>query len=251
MKEALSFRNHKDAVRSPILLRKFIEKDVVHGYGLVLPLRKIDRIPDVLLAPRNIMTQNKIDEHGRILKKDRLTHDQSYNWVSGKSVNRRVDKDDLLPCRFGACLKILMRWTVAARNKFPGMKILSSKIKYKLAYRQCHLNANTEIQNCTQLPDEDLEIIALCLTLGGAPGPYEWGVLSESICDLSIVIMHDAGWDPTSLCDTNGHLVPPPLFLDNSIPFAEGKYLIIDVMVDSRDTGNVYIDDTIARTVDV
>ena len=58
MKETLSFGNHKGAVRNPIFLRKLIEKDVVHGYGLVLPLRKIDRIPGVLLAPMNIMTQN-------------------------------------------------------------------------------------------------------------------------------------------------------------------------------------------------
>ena len=100
MKEALSFENNKGAVRNPILLRKLIDKDVVHGYGLVLPLRKIDQIPGVLLAPMNIMTQNTINEHGRIVKKDRLTHNQSYKWGSGTSVNSRVDKDDLLPCRF-------------------------------------------------------------------------------------------------------------------------------------------------------
>ena len=67
MKEALSFGNHKGAVRNTILLSKLIEKDVVHGYVLVLPLSKIDQIPVVLLAPMNIMTQNKIDEHGRIV----------------------------------------------------------------------------------------------------------------------------------------------------------------------------------------
>ena len=42
MKEALSFGNHKGAVRNLILLITFIEKDVVHGYGLVLTLSKID-----------------------------------------------------------------------------------------------------------------------------------------------------------------------------------------------------------------
>ena len=63
--------------------------------------------------------------------------------------------------------------------------------------------------------------------------------------------MQDYGWDPTSLCSTNGHLVPPHLFLDNSIPFVEGKDLIIDVPVDARGTAYVYIDDTIALTVDV
>ena len=63
--------------------------------------------------------------------------------------------------------------------------------------------------------------------------------------------MQDAGWDTTSLCDPNGHLVPPPLFINDSIPFAEGKDLIIDVLVDARGTADVYIDDTIALTVDV
>ena len=79
-----------------------IEKDVAHGYGLVIPLSKIDRIPGVILAPMNIMTQNTIDENGRIVEKDRLTPDQSYKWGSGTSVNSRVDKDDLLLYRFGA-----------------------------------------------------------------------------------------------------------------------------------------------------
>ena len=63
--------------------------------------------------------------------------------------------------------------------------------------------------------------------------------------------MQDAGWDPSLLCDPNGHLVPPPLFLYNSIAFAEVKDLIIDVPVDKRGTADVYIDDTIALTVDV
>ena len=51
------------------------------------------------------------------------------------------------------------------------------------------------------------------------------------------------------MCDPNGHLVPPPLFLYDSITFAEGKYLIIDVPVDARGTADVYIDDTISLTL--
>ena len=78
MKKDLSFENHKGAVRNPILLKKLIEKDVVHGHEFFLPLRKIDPIPGVLLAPMNIMTQNTIDENGRIVEKDRLTQYQGY-----------------------------------------------------------------------------------------------------------------------------------------------------------------------------
>ena len=71
------------------------------------------------------------------------------------------------------------------------------------------------------------------------------------LSDLSIAIMQDAGWDPTSLWAPNGHLVPPPVFLDDPIPIAEGKYLIISVPVDARRTADVYIEDTISLTVDV
>ena len=53
------------------------------------------------------------------------------------------------------------------------------------------------------------------------------------------------------MCDPNGHLVPPPLFLDYYITFAEVKDLIIDVPLDTRGTSDVYIDNTIALTLDV
>ena len=96
-----------------------------------------------------------------------------------------------------------------------------------------------------------MAIAALCLTFGGVPGLYKWGVLSESICELSIAIRHDDGWDPTLLCAPNGNLVHHSLLLDDSIPFAEGKDLIIDVPVDTRGTEDVYIDDKIDLTVDI
>ena len=67
---------------------------------------------------------------------------------------------------------------------------------------------------------------------------------------MLIAIMQDAGWDPTSLCAPNGNIVPPPLFLEDSIAFAEIKYLIIDVPVDARGTADVYIDNAITLTVD-
>ena len=120
-------------------------------------------------------------------------------------MNSRLDKYEILSYRFGSCLKRLVNWTVATRKKFPGKKIISSKIDYKSAYRRCHLNADTAIQTCTQLPEEDLAIVALCLTFGGAPGPYEWGVLSESICDFSIAIIQDDGWEHTTKLDPNHH----------------------------------------------
>ena len=124
LEEALTFGNHKGAEQNPKVLKELVEKDVTHGYGLVLPLEKLKRIPGTLLAPMNVMKQNLIYECGRIVEKDRLTHDQSYKWGSGTSVNSRVDKDLLLSCKFGACLKRPMNWAVAARKKYPDRRIL-------------------------------------------------------------------------------------------------------------------------------
>ena len=117
MTEALEFVNYKGASEKPEPLRKLISKDIKHGYGLVLPLSKVSRILNLLLAPMNIMNQNTINEFGRIVGKDHLTHNQSYKWGSGTSVNSRIEKDSLLPCKFGACVKRLVSWAVAAREQ--------------------------------------------------------------------------------------------------------------------------------------
>ena len=199
LEEALTFGNHKRAEEKPDLLREFAEKDITHGYGLVLPLEKVRHIPGLLMSPMNIQKQNTIDETGRIVHKDRLTHDQSYEWGSGTPVNSRLDKSELLPCMFGNMSKRILNWIVAARRKYPGVPIKCCKLDFKSAYQQEHMNWETAVQTCTQLPEDDLAIIALHLTFGGAPGPYEWGVMSETICDLANAIILDNNWNPKSL----------------------------------------------------
>ena len=81
--EALSFGNHKGASLQPDLLRRLISKDVHYGYCRPLPLAKATKIPELLIAPMNIQKQNTIDENGKIVEKDHLTHDQSFKWSSG------------------------------------------------------------------------------------------------------------------------------------------------------------------------
>ena len=156
-----------------------------------------------------------------------------------------------MECRFGSCIKRLVNWAVAARRKFPGQRILASKIDYKSAYRRCHLSAETAIQTCTQLSDENLAIIALRLTFGGALGSYKWGVISESICDLAIAILQEENWNPKFLRALGSELVRKKIILDDDVPFGVGKELIVDVPVDPKGIADVYIDDTIALGIDM
>ena len=92
---ALAFGNHKGVSLQPDLLQKLVSKDVHFGYCLPLPLDKAQKIPGTLLAPMNIQKQNTINEYGRIIEKDRLTHDQSNKWLSGTSFNSRVITEEL------------------------------------------------------------------------------------------------------------------------------------------------------------
>jgi hypothetical protein len=112
---------------------------------------KAEKIPGILIAPMNIQQQNTIDEFGRIVPKDRQTHDQSFKWSSGTSVNSHVKTEELLPCLLGACIKRIVNWVVTAHRLFPNVPILASKIDFKSAFQWCHLNAATAVQMCPQL----------------------------------------------------------------------------------------------------
>ncbi len=252
VKEAIAFGNHKGATNNPVLLRELVEKDVKHGYGIPLPLRKAMQIPKLLFTPMYTQHQNTIDKMGKIIDKERLTHDQSYKWHgSGTSVNSRVAKETLMPCMYGSCLRRLINWTVAARRKYPRRRIMASKINFKSAFWRCNLSAATAMQCCTQLPAEDLILLYLRLTFGGCPCPNEWGVFSEPICDLATAILHGDLWIPAELHSPTQHLVPPPKTMDNDVPFGIGKELIVDIKVNPRGIHDIYIDDMIPIAVDI
>ncbi len=87
---ALQFGNHKGASQKPDLLKKLISDDIRYDYGLVIPRGEISCLPNACVAPMNITKQFTLNVGGEIVDKERLTHDQSFKWQSGLSVNRRV-----------------------------------------------------------------------------------------------------------------------------------------------------------------
>lgn len=252
LKEAIAFGNHKGAETNTSLLTTLIEDDVTHGHLLPLPLGKIHRIPGAIISPMNIIQQDTIDESGNTIPKYRLTHDQSFVMSgSNSSVNSRLDKSKLAPCIFGWVTRRLLNWIVAARRKHPTRRILATKVDFKAAYRRCHLHHRTAVQSCSQLPDRQIALLALRLTFGGAACPFEWSIISEMICDLCTEITHDDNWDPDTLKSPSQHLVPPPSFLPDDIPFEEGKELAINLNVSDKGTHKMYLDDIIGLCIDL
>ena len=126
---------------------------------------------------------------------------------------------------------------------------MAKKDNIKSAYRRMHLSWDTAIQTVTQIPELLLALMMLWLSFGGAPGPLEFCVASKMLCDLIITIKHNPNWNPYKLHGKNQHLVPPPELLDNSIPFAKGLELIVDIEVNPRGTTDAYIDDFVSLTV--
>ena len=168
---------------------------------------------------------------------------------------RAVGRSPNIPRRRKNAEKIFLaifsaNWAVATRRKHPSLKIFAQKVDIKSAYRRLHLNAALAIQTCTQLPELNLAIASLRATFGGTYGPYEWGVISESICDLANAILLNDDWDHNVVMSPDQELVPQRICLDDNIPFGQGKELIVDIPIDPRGMVDVYIDDLIGLTVE-
>ena len=162
--EALDFGNHKGVSENPELFESMMKNDVDHGYSLVLPRNKIKLISGALISPMNIADQSGINERGEIIKKKRLTHNQSCEFQSGTSVNSRTIKNELQDVMYGPCLLRVIHLIVEYRSQYPDKRILLSKVDFKSAYRHSHLQANTAIQTITQYVKMNLAFVSLRLT---------------------------------------------------------------------------------------
>jgi hypothetical protein len=249
LNDALTFGNHKGTSAKPELLLKLISKDVKYGYSVPIPLDSVKLIPGLEMAPMNIMAQKMIDEFRPVIAEDQLTHDQSWKWFSGTSVNSRVRRELLQECCFGFCIRQIVNWAVAARKKYPGQRILASKIDYKSAYRQGILHFATALRTAMQLLDNAIAIITFWLTFGGAPCPFKWGIMSETLCDLENELLKCKDWNSKDLHALVQWDILPWQYLDDNVPFASGRKLIVKIPIDPRGYTDIYIDDTMGPTI--
>jgi hypothetical protein len=64
-----------------------------------------------------------------------------------------------------------------------------------------------------QLPKLELALMSLQLTFGGASGPYEWSVISETICNLTTAIKHNKKMEPKDAGQKKSTSCPPSKIL--------------------------------------
>ncbi|KAI2503360.1 hypothetical protein MHU86_11080 [Fragilaria crotonensis] len=83
----------------------------------------------------------------------------------------------------------------------------------KSAYRRIHLKAATAMKSCTSI--DDLLLVALRMTFGGAPNPSQWSDVSEMITDLANDLVRRDDWDPSVYHSPHQHLLDTEGAVDN------------------------------------
>ena len=71
--------NHQSATFHHAQLVQMLTNEVEHGWQLILPHATTLLMPGAVITPLGTVLQDLIDEHGEIVPKWCLTHDQSYN----------------------------------------------------------------------------------------------------------------------------------------------------------------------------
>jgi len=244
----VSQTQRQSQVSYKILQCNHIKEDVERGFALILSIQTLKRIKNVSLAPLGCIKQNTIGNDGSRTHKFRLTHDHSFPGPSGTSVNLRTIHDNLPPIVYGFCLKHIIQYILNLRLHNPSSKIFISKFDFDAAYRRCHMSAATAQESLTI--HNNFLLMALWLTFGGLPCPNLWGCLSESITDLSNMLIQNNYWNHTKLFDPLVNSLNEPVSLPADIPFAQTKSLSISIPTNNIGKSDVFIDDIIAISLD-
>jgi hypothetical protein len=91
---------------------------------------------------------------------------------------------------------------------------------------------------------DELAYVSLRLTVGGSPNPSEFSTISETITDLTNIILQHRDWNPVTLHSEFNSLVDDtPQLLNLDIEFAEAREPLMEWELSEFGATDVYIDD--------
>ena len=241
-----TYNNHKSA-SSDIgiqLATDLLHSDVHHERALPLPIDYIDHIIGSELCPLGIAEQHTINDRGEIINKHRACHDHTYAGPSGTSLNLRTNKDSLVPCQYGHCLRRVLHYIHFLRLSYPTTPIMVSKTDLDAAYRRMHPIWHLAVQCICFI--SGLAYLLLRLPFGAAAAPAEFCVASEITCDVANNLLLDPSWEPDTTTTEYHHLIPAPIAPLPDAPFATARPLDVHHPVPlPAGKCDVYIDDII------
>ncbi|OEU12035.1 hypothetical protein FRACYDRAFT_245162 [Fragilariopsis cylindrus CCMP1102] len=241
--------NHNSAKDDEEVLIKMAYKEVKHGFMVPVSVEIVKEIKNAMIQAVGIVSQWTINAKGERVVKKRLTHDLSY-WItqSYASVNSRCNLDKYPPMIYGWCLIRIIHYIVALRAAFPDKRILISKYDFSDAYRRIAHAAQAAAQTIFVIGQ--VAFICLRLSFGGSVNPPSWCSVSEMITDLSNELPLIPKWNPDKLFSPAQVQVPAPRYLDDSIPLALARPLVVDIPTTARGRGDCFVDDIIKVYLD-
>lgn len=249
---ALRYGNHKSAQFHRDTLMDNIKKDISKGWILPFLPSSLAKIPGAIVSPMGVSVQQRLQSDGTRAPNPRPTHDLSFTFSSGHSVNSRVTGDNLNGLVYGFAAKRLIHQIVAMRAKFPETALFISKADVKSAFRRIQTHPSLAPQMITTTkdladdPDKTLALLHLRLSFGGKPNPFLWSDLSELAADAARLLSACPDWDHKSLHSPHAHLIGKPIRTQKEIPFATARALLVDVLCDAFGSVEVFIDDFIS-----
>jgi hypothetical protein len=245
----LSRGNLKSSEKYHQIISDIISEDIEKGYAFPLPLSILNKIPNASIAPLGCHKQSTIDCKGSIIPKFRMTHDQTFLGPSGLSVNLRVQKQLLPPILYSYALCRCIHYIVDLRARHPQTKIFICKVDIDAAFHRCTLAADTATESLTVF--DNMLLMAMRMTFGGSPCPSLWGIISETLADISNIIIQSKHWDHQILHDQISDELDSPLSLPDSVPFHPAKELAVSIPLNDLGKVDIYIDDSIGITPDL
>jgi hypothetical protein len=109
-----------------------------YNRAIPVPTEYIPSIVGSELCALGIATQFAISSEEEFIDNERACHDHTFVGLSGRSLNKRVDKDLLEPCMYGHCLQCIITFIAHLCWLHPDTPILMSKMDLDAAYHHIH-----------------------------------------------------------------------------------------------------------------
>ena len=250
LKSMISRGNHKSTKKPGCkdILFKTFSKEVEKGWVVPITIESVSKIKDLFVIPLGIAHQFSINELGKRIPKQRVTHDATFPTPSGDSVNNRTIEELLQPCIYGQSLRRILHSILKMRYTHPNKKIFMSKYDLDAAYRRLHVKPSHNLQ-CVTIIDK-MAYIPLRLPFGVAAGPSVYSTMSETIFDLTNDLLNDKKWNLDDLHSPLLNKLQKPEPLDDSIPFGPAE--VLAVYIPSRTSFcDGYIDDFLSVGLEI
>lgn len=154
----------------------------------------------------------KVDKTGQYRLAKRPTHDSSYVYEAGFSLNNAINMQAIPECRYGKAMLRYLHMIHQLRLRYPNIPIIQVKTDLDAAYRRVHVHPEIAIKQVVII--NEIVYVGLRLPFGSSPVPTIYSILSDLVFDLANDLVDDPVWNPNELSSPVSVRIAPKRLLD-------------------------------------